>query len=868
MPTTITIDTDKAPIEVKQDMFGGNILSDTNETDGTPNDSFVEAADALGVSHLRYPGGRAVGEDITQLDTLATGFDQLDADLRAYLDWAKATGTSTTLVVAALDETHTDPAELKAWSQLVLDYMGADAHLIKAYEIGNEFWQTIDETEYGANARAITEALNSVTVDGYQPDIYVQTANVTGGQSNYKGSSNGSISDADAKAAMQHWEADQRPDDWLDGMSASDFYHSLNDYEQRIIKGNLELMQELDADGDITNGFQFDSSNGFDGIVAHYYYNDWEGGFDLTENDSKMEVRNLDLRFAVWEGLIPDDVDIRVTEWNVDSNNYSALGLRAAGTTIEMFANMLELGVDGAEFWAMRHNTSSSVAGPHLDNRAIEYTPAGLAIQHLSDAFENAGGSLELITVEGFNPSEMEVNVFNSEDYVVVYVMSMSDDFGKQFDLDLSGLVDGALDWNAIKFGIDENSSDGLSENRAYDEDGLLVSRNPKRVISNEERDALIAKLGDAFSDGMIKLSGGVWKTYLPHPEDILLRPGVTNPTSLEDFYYPTESDVIGMETYFSRDALGGSVAEFSFELDPYELIAITIKKADAAIHQTGTDKSEYFAGGSGNDVFHGGNGADTIRSKEGDDTLYGEKGNDHLVAGKGEDILYGGGGRDNLEGEDGNDRLFGGNGRDTLRGGDGDDTLYGENGDDYLYGDAGNDLMYGGIGSDRLYGYDDNDTMYGDAGTDTLYGGNGNDVMNGGDDNDTLYGQNGNDILFGDAGNDFLSGGEGHDVLKGGTGNDRLYGGRGNDTMTGGDGADVFEYKNGDGMDVITDFNTAEGDILKLAGVKTIDDWNDLVSNHLIQDGNNVIVHMGSTNHITLNNVSIGDLTADDFLF
>lgn len=867
MPTTITLDTSQTPIAVNADMFGGNILSDTNETDGTPNSNFTDAVDSLGVSHLRYPGGRAAGEDITNLDTSATGTDKLDPDLRAFLDWAMETGTSTTLVVAALDDSHTDAAELTEWAELVLEYMGEDAGLIKAYEVGNEFWQTIDETEYGKNAAAITEALSSVTVDGERPDIYVQTANVTGGASNYKGTSDGSITDANAIDAMQHWEVDERPDDWADGQSAEDYYNSLNSYEQRIIKGNLEVMQELDADGDITNGFQFDNSNGFDGIVAHYYFNQREDGFDLTEDASRMEVRNLDLRFSVWEGLVPDDIEIRMTEWNVDTSNESAQGLRAAGTLIELFCNMLELGVDGAEFWALQHNTTTAIAGSPLDPDA-DLTPAGLAFQHLSTSFTNAGGSMEMIAVDGFEATEMEVNAFTSDDYVVVYVMSQSDEFGKDFNLDLSGLVGSAADWSAVKIGIDGSTADGLSENRVYDEDGLLVSRNPKREITEEERDALIEKLGDAYSDGLIKYSGGAWKTYLPDADDILLRPGVTNPTSLSDFYYPTESDVAGLETLYTSDQLGASISDLWFNLDPYEVIAITITIADDPTIRTGTDGADYIAGDDTRDDISGGDGNDTIRSKEGDDTINGEKGNDHIVAGKGDDVAFGGGGRDSIEGEDGNDTLMGGNGRDTLLGGDGNDKLNGENGDDRLYGGNGDDMLYGGIGNDSLNGDAGNDTLLGEDGDDKLYGNDGNDLLDGGRGNDSLYGMDGMDTLIGGEDADFLFGGYGDDLLNGGTGNDTLDGDRGNDTLTGGDGADVFVYSNGDGIDVILDFDVAEGDQINLSGVKSITSYEDLVQNHLSQVGDDALIWMGTTNYITIENTVIAELSEGDFIF
>ena len=62
-----------------------------------------------------------------------------------------------------------------------------------------------------------------------------------------------------------------------------------------------------------------------------------------------------------------------------------------------------------------------------------------------------------------------------------------------------------------------------------------------------------------------------------------------------------------------------------------------------------------------------------------------------------------------------------------------------------------------------------------------------------------------------GGAGNDCIQGSSGADVLAGGSGDDFLFGAGGIDTMTGGVGADKFQVLASNGLDVITDFNSAE---------------------------------------------------------
>jgi Ca2+-binding RTX toxin-like protein len=57
------------------------------------------------------------------------------------------------------------------------------------------------------------------------------------------------------------------------------------------------------------------------------------------------------------------------------------------------------------------------------------------------------------------------------------------------------------------------------------------------------------------------------------------------------------------------------------------------------------------------------------------------------------------------------------------------------------------------------------------------------------------------------------LVGTSGTDLIDGGAGNDTIIGGVGADTLTGGRGADTFVFGARSQLDVITDFNPAEGD-------------------------------------------------------
>jgi len=114
--------------------------------------------------------------------------------------------------------------------------------------------------------------------------------------------------------------------------------------------------------------------------------------------------------------------------------------------------------------------------------------------------------------------------------------------------------------------------------------------------------------------------------------------------------------------------------------------------------------------------------------------------------------------------------------------------------------------------------------TIRGNRRNDTLVGDGGGDTINGALGNDRLFGRAGDDLLIGRPGNDILLGGAGDDTLQGGVGRDRLNGGSGDDTLTGGGSIDRFIFNTNEqfqledvGIDEITDFSQAQGDIILL---------------------------------------------------
>jgi Ca2+-binding RTX toxin-like protein len=169
--------------------------------------------------------------------------------------------------------------------------------------------------------------------------------------------------------------------------------------------------------------------------------------------------------------------------------------------------------------------------------------------------------------------------------------------------------------------------------------------------------------------------------------------------------------------------------------------------------------------------------------------------------------------------------------------------------------GGNGNDLLNGGAGDDDLSGGNGDDILTAGAGNDTLSGGNGNDILNGDAGNDSLSGGNGDDVMDGGAGNDDLSGGNGDDILIGGTGHD---------VMTGGNGSDLFVFEAGFGLDTVTDFHGS--DHIQFHSDLFHDFQAVLAASQ--QVGGDTVITLDAANTITLHNVQLTSLQANDFLF
>lgn len=304
-----------------------------------------------------------------------------------------------------------------------------------------------------------------------------------------------------------------------------------------------------------------------------------------------------------------------------------------------------------------------------------------------------------------------------------------------------------------------------------------------------------------------------------------------------------------------------------------------------AAINGTGNALANILTGNSGVNTLTGGEGDDRLDGKAGADRLNGGLGNDTYVvdntgdvvtegAGQGidavessvtltlaanvENLTLTGTGAINGTGNALDNVLVGNSGRNTLSGGAGNDTYFVGTGDTVTESaNQGTDIVNSGVtwtlgsnievlaltGNTAINGTGNtlSNLLRGNTANNTLTGGSGVDLLEGGAGNDTL-----SDSTASDRG--YFNGGSGTDTLTGGSGAEMFIGGTGNDTLNTGSGADVIAFNLGDGQDAVTSA-TGQDNTLSLGGGIRYADIT------LSRSGANLVVGIGATDRITLNN-------------
>ena len=302
--------------------------------------------------------------------------------------------------------------------------------------------------------------------------------------------------------------------------------------------------------------------------------------------------------------------------------------------------------------------------------------------------------------------------------------------------------------------------------------------------------------------------------------------------------------------------------------------------------HVVGTQMGDTLTGGAGAETLDGSGGSDTLNGSAGADSLDGGGGSDTLsYAGSPSKVtlslvtgLGSGGDADgdtvaNVEtvvGSDFNDILFGDAGANGLFGGSGIDVLQGGAGPDLL--DGGADLDWAGYfdapgpltidlatpANSSAYFAEDtlisieiiggatnfSNTFQGDAAPNIFIGGSAADTVAGG------------------GGGDLLQGGGGNDTIRGEAGTDAVMGNKGDDALYGGAQADGFYFQDGDGDDVIWDFDVALDKFVFISA-----NFDDIADLGFSEVGGNAVITYGAAT-ITVEGVTPGQIDGDSSLY
>ncbi|MES0884378.1 hypothetical protein [Roseibium sp. SCP14] len=319
------------------------------------------------------------------------------------------------------------------------------------------------------------------------------------------------------------------------------------------------------------------------------------------------------------------------------------------------------------------------------------------------------------------------------------------------------------------------------------------------------------------------------------------------------------------------------------------------------------------------------GNGNATLTGNAGDNVLTGASGDDRLTGGAGADHIIGGAGFDyamystsiasvsinfktgahtgdaagdtfesieGLIGSQYDDTFVSGSEALVLSGGTGQDTV------DYSSSDAGVDieLVNGstGIGGDaegdafysieRVIGSAHDDVLRSRTSGTELIGGAGDDVyiVDTGVDITELDGEGIDEVQTYSEGlnladyanienltylgnnNVAMTGTDENNTLKAGSKHDTITGGMGNDRLIGGDGSDTFVFYVGDGNDVVEDFEATGSVTDKLEFSGSVFATQQAALDAAVDDGSGNVVFTVGTDTITLENVSLNELSTD----
>lgn len=799
--------------EISQDMFGGIYTTFQHANAGLSD--YSEHADAMGLTHVRWPGGTFArrNQDTSDYDQdgdteefiydlsnpdvnlKADGTGNSDFGLSGVLDYVVTHDQSFSMIVPI--ERYLDDPEL---GEEVLDDFLHRLLVEKGFgelpkdftlEMGNENGFRLDPdmaAEYGALANKFTTIIRKynedpdLNPDGFQLKVGIQA-----------GGNNGT---------------------------------------------DAAIRAEIDPDN-------YDT---VDSVIFHYL------SMNIRNLQNNIEERAE--RISDWEDQFGSDLNVFASAWTVGIAKYSDeinldyvdAGAEAARTTIETIVAMSQSGVDMAAVWGVdiNHNSDGIPHNPNWfssgENGEVVLSHSGHVLNMMS---ENVSGKSLIFSegnqtqdghlVDGHFPGldSVATYAFQGVDELAVYLVGNDvPDSGEVVTLNVSNYADsGSAEIVRLSTVVND------PENPFDDEPYLETS-----VIHFDQGVIEIPILED-FE--FVQITMNFDPTVIDDQNALMLTGTIDDDNfSISEF----DTQIIDPTTNDNDLVVSSSnyrMSEYAENIEDLSLIGTAQTAVGNSLDNTleGNEMGNHLTGLLGDDSIFGANGSDTLYGGSGDDLLDGGTGNDVMNGGYGNDIYIVDSENDIvIEGENqGIDTLFTShdvamweysrNIENLQFVGDGNLNAYGNRMDNIIVGNRGDNSLNGGRGDDQIRGWGGNDRLVGAAG------------------DDNIAGNRGNDILFGGVGDDSLRGNSGDDTIYGGDGYDVIVGGVGNNLVSGGEGSDSFEVHQFGASMTITDFEIGLDRLLFSSDGLGMSDAQILNSLQMNEYADGVVLEFGNQN-------------------
>ncbi|CUH63582.1 Alpha-L-arabinofuranosidase [Thalassovita gelatinovora] len=465
--------------QYNQEIFGANILASRDQLgeDGT----YDNAAAALGVQHVRYPGGSLTEDyfDLSNPDNTSaidpdTGREVELLPYTEFMTYAEENDIDVTIVLPTrhflTEETdanghrfaNVDEASLRGFIQDTLNGEHGSP-TIRAFEIGNEYWGSgeMDSLEYGRVSSQMAQILNE-EIDNHsegdtaysEVDILVQNGQNYGSARLIGDYDHLDTAEEQLEAIMEDYNV-ELDESFVFNSGEISWARVANE----IILSEFDTAEERDA---------------VDGVIAHIY----------SRGDGSPNSREYDLNVidSTWGEQI-DGLDTYVTEWNLRANRTNwdpeeQYGLRQAHEILNMTEVFVEHDVEAAHIWAVQQNNLTNLAGNEGDDGRL--TVPGEMFRMMNESlvdtrpvsFEGSGNREHELAEE-----DTSVHGFYAEDRMVLFIASNTEDT-QQSVIDLSQIMSGAgemhIDVLGVKDGYNPTSPESLAEVTTLDPDQVF----------------------------------------------------------------------------------------------------------------------------------------------------------------------------------------------------------------------------------------------------------------------------------------------------------------------------------------------------------------------------------------------------------